>query len=78
MGNQPGYVGFRAHDGAEVEISNIQITPIKSLTSKSTKTSSIKLASAKMEVTFSKEYPTVYQYKIKEDGTILPGSKSGK
>lgn len=75
MGNQPGYVGFRAHDGAEVEINNIKITPVEQLTAKTTKPSSIKLVSDKIEVIFSKEYPTVYQYKIK-DGAALPGAKN--
>jgi endo-alpha-N-acetylgalactosaminidase len=76
MGNQPGYAGFRAHDGAELEISNIKITPVKSLAAKSAKRSSIKLESDKMEVTFSKDYPTVYQYKIKEGSITLAGTQN--
>jgi endo-alpha-N-acetylgalactosaminidase len=76
MGNSPGYAGFRAHDGAELEISNIKIAPVKSLLAKPSKASSIKLESDKMEVTFSKEYPTVYQYKIKEGSITLPGTKN--
>ncbi|MCX2452529.1 endo-alpha-N-acetylgalactosaminidase family protein [Pedobacter sp. PLR] len=75
MGNQPGYVGFRAHDGAEVEISNVEITPVISQTEKIAKTSSIKLGSDKMEVIFSKDYPAVYQYRIKEGNILLPGAK---
>lgn len=75
MGDQAGYVGFRAHDGAEVVFSNVKITPVVSLVEKSAKPSTLKLLSDKMEVTFSKDYPVVYQYHIKEGNIELPGAK---
>lgn len=75
MGNLPGYVGFRAHDGAEVEFSNVKITPLISTIEKPAQSSAIKLRSDKMEVTFSKDYPVVYQYQIKAGNIQLPGAK---
>lgn len=75
MGNQAGYVGFRAHDGAAVELSNVKITPVINAMEKPAKSSGIKLISDKMEVTFSKDYPAVYQYLIKEGDIQLPGAK---
>jgi endo-alpha-N-acetylgalactosaminidase len=75
MGNRSGYVGFRAHDGAEIELSNVKITPVSRLIEKQAKPSSIKLVSDQMEVTFSKDYPAVYLYHIKEDNIQLPGAK---
>jgi endo-alpha-N-acetylgalactosaminidase len=75
MGNEAGYVGFRVHDGAEIELSNVKITRVSSLTERQAKSSSIKLVSDKMEVTFSKDYPAVYQYQIKEGNIQVPGAK---
>ncbi|NRF41072.1 endo-alpha-N-acetylgalactosaminidase family protein [Pedobacter foliorum] len=75
MGNEAGYVGFRVHDGAEIEVSNVKITRVNSLTEKTAKSSSIKLTSAQMEVIFAKDYPAVYQYQIKEGNIQVPGAK---
>lgn len=75
MGNEAGYVGFMAHDGGEIELSNVKITQVSPLIEKPAKSSSIKLISDQMEVTFSKDYPTVYQYQIKEGNIQLPGAK---
>ncbi|SMC92098.1 endo-alpha-N-acetylgalactosaminidase family protein [Pedobacter nyackensis] len=75
MGNQSGYVGFRVYDGAEIELSNVKITQVSPLIEKPAKSSSIKLISDQMEVTFSKDHPAVYQYQIKEGNVQLPGAK---
>lgn len=76
MGNQPGLVGFRVHDGADVEISNVKIDPVKRLNEKVAKSSSIKLSSEHMQVVFSKDYPAVYSYLIKDGNIQLLGSKN--
>ncbi|WP_448104333.1 endo-alpha-N-acetylgalactosaminidase family protein [Pedobacter panaciterrae] len=75
MGNEAGYVGFRVHDGAEIEVSNVKIIRINSLIEKPTKYSPIKLMSDQMEVTFSKDYPAVYHYQIKAGNIQVPGAK---
>lgn len=76
LGDKAGYVGFRAHDGAEVEISNIRYASLHPAKEYKVKPSNLVLSSEQLEVNFCKDFPVVVNYRFKTCNEIIQGART--
>lgn len=74
-GDHEGLIGFRAHGGAEVEISNIRYAALLSAKEHEVKPGSSTLSSEKLDVSFCDHFPVPALYRFKPSGETIKGAR---